>query len=71
MNDIMGACSKCAFYLHQKCRRYPPVGVPGMLPGTGYTTVQWEYPSMEPDDWCGEYMYMTSSEKRSRWRNSL
>lgn len=58
MNDT---CKTCRFADKRaqpwQCKRYPPQGVPGMVPGssTTYMTVEWHYPPVTSDDGCGEY----------------
>jgi hypothetical protein len=41
-------CSKCRYFVHNACRRYPPSGRPS------------SWPTVLPTEWCGEYTAILS-----------
>jgi hypothetical protein len=48
-------CGTCSYFesAHAQCRRHPPVLLPGPEPELAPPRSQW--PSVGPDDWCGDY----------------
>jgi hypothetical protein len=43
-------CRNCMFYQQQHCHRHPPQANARSASGN-----IWEYPSVDWDDWCGEW----------------
>lgn len=43
------------------CRRYPPVAL--LTPGRMGPVVQFPFPEMKPDQWCGEFQIQILSSK--------
>jgi hypothetical protein len=54
-------CANCRYHVLDKeedfgrCHRYPPIMVPE---GDQYS---FEYPAVNPDDWCGEHKFQLQS----------
>ena len=60
MSDITTAdCATCRFvFPDNTCRAHPPSAVTGLM---GQTQVVWAWPSVGPDDWCGEFQQAIST----------
>jgi hypothetical protein len=57
---LPAACKNCVFYAYTKCKRYPPVVK--MEAGYHQTHAPPLFPTVERDDWCGEF-------KQKKWEN--
>ena len=59
------ACSTCRFFRNEECHRHPPTVHSGTWGSYIFmlNTYSTEWPSVNDDDWCGEY------EPETRGRN--
>lgn len=60
-------CQSCQFahfpwdpikgeFLRGDCRRHAPVGVPRTCPVSGSVTTKAEWPEIDTEKWCGDYI---------------
>lgn len=56
------SCGTCAFYSSaEECRRFPPQPVVLTTKERGQR-IEYRWPHMESDDWCGEFQRRRKSE---------
>jgi hypothetical protein len=47
-------CEKCIYFDDDVCKRYPPA-ISAAMDSSDELIPFLGYPSVEPDDWCGEF----------------